>query len=117
MAFATCCILSSLYIPINSSDLRVGCTRAQMPTIPFPRHSARRDSSSSSVSYPSDTSSEDDEAAMIQEEWEESLRQMEVVLSIIIMPFFGKWYGRRWAYWAWERYQVVGLGKAFFGLR
>jgi hypothetical protein len=36
---------------------------------------------------------------MIQEEWEESLRQMEVVLSIIIMPFFGKWYGRRWAYW------------------
>ncbi|GFZ47841.1 hypothetical protein JCM24511_05588 [Saitozyma sp. JCM 24511] len=115
-----------------------------MPTIPFPRHSARRDSSSSSVSYPSDTSSEDDEAAMIQEEWEESLRQMEVVLSIIIMPFFGKWYGRRWAYWvhsaqssmmrcvlylavtgevdaayiaAWERYQVVGLGKAFFGLR
>jgi hypothetical protein len=36
---------------------------------------------------------------MIQEEWEESLRQMEVVLSIIIMPFFGKWYGRRFAYW------------------
>lgn len=36
---------------------------------------------------------------MIQEEWEESLRQMEVVFSIIVLPFFGKWYGRRFSYW------------------
>ena len=36
---------------------------------------------------------------MIQEEWDESLRQMEVVLSIVIIPFFGKWYGRRFSYW------------------
>lgn len=41
----------------------------------------------------------EEEAALIQEEWEESLRQLEVVFSIVIMPFFGKWYGRRWAYW------------------
>jgi hypothetical protein len=36
---------------------------------------------------------------MIQEEWEESLRQLETVLSIIVLPFFGKWYGRQAAYW------------------
>lgn len=66
--------------------------------IAFPR---RRSSSASSISYPPSTSSydEDEEAALIQEEWEESLRQMEVVMSIIIMPFFGKWFGRQWAYW------------------
>lgn len=74
-------------------------TPSAMP-IAFPR---RRSSSASSISYPSSSSSssydEDEEAALIQEEWEESLRQMEVVLSIIIMPFFGKWFGRQWAYW------------------
>ena len=36
---------------------------------------------------------------MIQEEWEESLRQMEVVISIVLIPFFAKWYGRRGAFW------------------
>lgn len=36
---------------------------------------------------------------MIQEEWEESMRQLETMLSILILPFFGRWYGRRWAYW------------------
>jgi hypothetical protein len=72
---------------------------------------------------------------MIQAEWEESLRQMEMILSIVIIPFFGKWWGRKWAYWgesalasrlvrvfatdlaAFDRYSHVGLGKAFFGIR
>ena len=78
---------------------------------------------------------------MIQEEWEESLRQLEVVLSIVIIPFFGKWYGRRFSYWggcsaflwspcltisyeccradnsaAFARWQRLGLTRAFFGL-
>ena len=35
---------------------------------------------------------------MIQEEWEENLRQFETMLSILIIPFFGRWYGRRFAY-------------------
>lgn len=57
---------------------------------------------SSLPSYPSSESSfdEDDHAAMIQEEWEESMRQIESVLSVIILPFFGKWYGRRFAFWS-----------------
>jgi hypothetical protein len=58
-------------------------------------------SDSSDLSYPSSVSSYDseDHAALIQEEWEESLRQIETVLSVIILPFFGKWYGRRVAFW------------------
>jgi hypothetical protein len=70
--------------------------------IEFPRDNT------SSISYPSSESSSsaasssassdddrDEESAMIQAEWEESLRQMEMVLSIVIIPFFGKWWGRK----------------------
>jgi hypothetical protein len=64
--------------------------------IPYPRQESLSSSSSASSESSFD---EDEERAMIQEEWEESLRQMEVVMSIIIMPFFGKWFGRQWAYW------------------
>ena len=72
--------------------------------IAFPRPGVQRPHSPSGDSYPSLPSSDagydsEEEAAMIQEEWEESLRQMEVVLSIIIIPFFGKWYGRQFSYW------------------
>ncbi|WVR04691.1 hypothetical protein IAU60_001702 [Kwoniella sp. DSM 27419] len=92
-------------------------------------------SSSSLPSYPSsigsdaDTDSDsgsdgsdlDDDAevqAMIQEEWEESLKQLEMVVSIMIIPYFGKWFGRMWSYWAWARYQRLGgLNRPFFGLK
>lgn len=70
-------------------------SRLRMP-IPYPRQESLSSSSSASSESSFD---EDEERALIQEEWEESLRQMEVVMSIIIMPFFGKWFGRQWAYW------------------
>ncbi|ODN79610.1 hypothetical protein L202_03553 [Cryptococcus amylolentus CBS 6039] len=72
----------------------------------------------SDIDSGSDISSDDESEldAMIQEEWEESLRQFEVVVSIVVIPYFGKWFGRKWAFWAYERYQTIGIGKAFFGL-
>ena len=75
---------------------------ATMP-IAFPKPLDPDQSSSSSES----SYDEDEEAAMIQEEWEESLRQMEMVLSIVIFPFFGKWYGRRFSYWG-ESFLFLG---------
>ena len=36
---------------------------------------------------------------MAQEEWEESLDQLHLVLSVVAMPFLGKWLGRRWSQW------------------
>lgn len=42
---------------------------------------------------------EDETSAMIQAEWEESMRQLEAVVSIVLIPFFGKWWGRKWAFW------------------
>ncbi|WVQ69364.1 uncharacterized protein L199_007581 [Kwoniella botswanensis] len=104
--------------------------------IPFPSQKTNltethspASSSSSLPSYPSSLESDSDSdassqadteaelEAMIQEEWEESLRQLEVVLSIVVMPTIGKWFGRMWSYWAWARYQRLGtLGRPFFGL-
>ncbi|KAL1406977.1 hypothetical protein Q8F55_006390 [Vanrija albida] len=75
-------------------------------------------SSSSLPSYPSSDASDfsDDQSALIQEEWDESMRQIEGVISLLILPFFGKWYGRKVAFWAYDRYQAVGFTRHFFGL-
>ncbi|KIJ26126.1 hypothetical protein M422DRAFT_192602, partial [Sphaerobolus stellatus SS14] len=64
----------------------------------------------------SSTSSDDydEEYRIAQREWEESVEQLRNILSIVIMPFFGKWLGRKWSHWAYNRYLTVGLGKAFF---
>lgn len=41
----------------------------------------------------------DDEYQLAQQEWEESLAQLTQLVSIVLMPYFGKWLGRRWSYW------------------
>ena len=81
-------------------------------SIPFPdqRTRQRSDSYPSLVSVSSSGYDSENEAAMIQEEWEESLRQLETVVSIILIPFFGRWYGRRFAYWGRSSCHVITWG-------
>ncbi|KAJ7630824.1 hypothetical protein FB45DRAFT_747267 [Roridomyces roridus] len=55
----------------------------------------------------------DDDYRLAQQEWEESLHQLQQLVSIVLLPFFGKWLGRRWSQWAYARYLRVGLGKSF----
>lgn len=45
--------------------------------------------------------SEDDSDA--QEEWERSLEQVQLLLTMIIVPFAGKYFGRKFAYWSKHR--------------
>lgn len=42
--------------------------------------------------------SEDDSDA--QEEWERSLEQIQLLLTMVIVPFAGKYLGRKFAYWS-----------------
>lgn len=35
-----------------------------------------------------------------QKEWEESLEQIQLLLTMIIVPFAGKFLGRKFAYWS-----------------
>ncbi|KAL7623178.1 hypothetical protein AAE478_006859 [Parahypoxylon ruwenzoriense] len=46
--------------------------------------------------------SEDDYDA--QKEWEQSLEQLQLLLTMILVPFAGKYLGRKFAYWSWARY-------------
>lgn len=86
------------------------------PGAPLPGPSARSPSFTSSISYPStdedndDASStssfdQDEQSALIQAEWEESMRQLEMIISIVLVPFFGKWWGRKWAFWGESKVQ------------
>ncbi|KAJ7293467.1 hypothetical protein C8J57DRAFT_1490881 [Mycena rebaudengoi] len=69
------------------------------------------DDVSSRASYDSD-----EDFRLAQQEWEESLQQLQQLVSMVLLPFLGKWLGRRWSYWAYYRYLRLGLGKSFLGL-
>ncbi|KAM7200151.1 hypothetical protein V8F33_004084 [Rhypophila sp. PSN 637] len=55
-------------------------------------------------SSPSDVLSETDSESDAQREWEESLEQLQLMLTMVIVPFAGKFLGRKFAYWSWARY-------------
>lgn len=46
-----------------------------------------------------DSYDSDEELRLAQEEWEESMEQLQQLVSIVLLPFFGKWLGRRWSHW------------------
>lgn len=89
------------------------------------------------ASLDSSTGSEDDwevfERRQLDREWEESMEELQKLLSFILLPFLGKHLGRRWSHWgqsesklqillysddnilaAFARYTRLGLGKSFF---
>jgi hypothetical protein len=60
----------------------------------MPSSVASIDSFSSASSFDSDA-----EFRLAQEEWEESIQQLEQLASVVLLPFLGKWMGRRWSHW------------------
>lgn len=44
------------------------------------------------------TSSEDSESDA-EKEWKESLQQLELILTMVLVPYAGKYFGRKCAYW------------------
>lgn len=50
-------------------------------------------------SFDSSDDSDDEEYRLAQQEWEESLEQLAQIVSVVLLPFLGKWLGRRWSYW------------------
>jgi len=51
-------------------------------------------------SLPSISSSALDSDDDAQEEWDRSLEQLQMLLTMIIIPFAGKFLGRKFAYWS-----------------
>lgn len=69
------------------------------------RSSARRRNVSSSDSDSDEVDSQysatdsDADSALLQQEWEEQLNQLKLMFQIIVFPLFGKYFGRKYAYY------------------
>ncbi|KAF2275421.1 uncharacterized protein EI97DRAFT_379336 [Westerdykella ornata] len=74
---------ASFIEPIDSSD-------SEIDSLP----------SSSTVS----TADGDEYISDAEREWRESLQQLELMLTMIVVPVMGKYFGRKCAYWAWARF-------------
>jgi hypothetical protein len=55
--------------------------------------------SSSAGSDTSMSPSEEDELSDAEREWRESLQQLELLLTMVLVPYLGKYFGRKCAYW------------------
>ena len=47
----------------------------------------------------SDMSEVGDYKSDAQKEWEASLQQLELLLTMVVVPYMGKYFGRKFAYW------------------
>jgi hypothetical protein len=34
----------------------------------------------------------------LEREWEEGMEQLKTITTIVLLPLFGKWLGKKWAY-------------------
>ena len=57
---------------------------------------ADSDMSESSSEADSDYS---EEARAIAKEWDENVKQLQMLVTVVLLPFAGKWMGRKVAYW------------------
>ncbi|KXJ87651.1 hypothetical protein Micbo1qcDRAFT_207853 [Microdochium bolleyi] len=73
-------------------------------TIPDISATLDRDDDIDSLPSSSTESFESDDDFDAQKEWEASLEQLQLLLTMIIVPFAGKYFGRKFAYWSWARY-------------
>lgn len=55
--------------------------------------------SSSAGSSTSVSPSEEEELSDAEREWRESLQQLELMLTLLLIPYIGKYFGRKFAYW------------------
>ena len=59
----------------------------------------------------SDSSLDSDEDALLaQLEWEESIEQLQKLLSLVLLPMAGKYFGRTFSYWG-ESRSVYSTGR------
>ncbi|KAL4810157.1 hypothetical protein BDV18DRAFT_130399 [Aspergillus unguis] len=49
-------------------------------------------------------------------EWQESIEQLELLLTMVIVPVIGKYLGRRCAYWGWTRFMTWKYPIEWYGV-
>lgn len=71
----------------------------QLPTQPSSSSDEVDSLPSSSASSTSVSPSEEDSYNDAEREWRESLQQLELLLTMVLVPYLGKYFGRKAAYW------------------
>ncbi|KAL1979863.1 hypothetical protein VTN96DRAFT_5043 [Rasamsonia emersonii] len=97
--------------------------------VPSTYNSYQSSSDEEIASLPSETTAEsdlEDDLSLsgysdAEEQWRESIQQLELLLTMVIVPFIGKYFGRKCAYWGWTKFmewkypiEVVMTNKAEF---
>ncbi|GAB7349959.1 hypothetical protein MBLNU459_g0651t1 [Dothideomycetes sp. NU459] len=59
---------------------------------------------STSASTTSISPSDEDYQSDAEREWRESLQQLELVLTMVLVPYLGKYFGRKAAYYGWAKF-------------
>ncbi|SAM71686.1 uncharacterized protein UBRO_00279 [Ustilago bromivora] len=87
------------------------------PSSRFRRNRAEGEGQREDSEYSYDSDSEDSyDSAQLQKEWEEQLDQLKLMFQIIIFPFVGKFMGRKFSFFLFDRYRRLGspFGGAFW---
>ncbi|KAF2009271.1 hypothetical protein BU24DRAFT_86336 [Aaosphaeria arxii CBS 175.79] len=67
--------------------------------------SSEADEIDSLPSSATESSLDDDEyISDAEREWRESLQQMELLLTMLIVPYIGKYFGKKCAFWSWAKF-------------
>jgi Mitochondrial import 2 len=90
--------------PLSSSIIQVS-----------PQHS-RSPSPSRSPTPTASTASTDDEDDLAEQEWQESLAQLALLFNLVLLPFAGKYFGRKFAYFSTSTTSPVALFVLCWGL-
>ena len=76
---------------VRSDFLQLSCATSDMPRTSI--SSLGSSSNSSDDGYDSD-----EELRLAQQEWEENVRQLQLLVSVVLLPYVGKFLGRKWAH-------------------
>ena len=57
-----------------------------------------------------DNDEEEEEESDAEKEWKESLQQLELILTMVLVPYAGKYFGRKCAYWGKYEHSNRGAG-------
>jgi hypothetical protein len=73
----------------------------------FPESSNDQDEIDSLPSSIDSSDLDSEEESDAQKEWEASLQQLELVLTMVIVPYAGKYFGRKFAYWSESLFRFI----------
>ncbi|KAI9755216.1 MAG: hypothetical protein M1815_005154 [Lichina confinis] len=94
---------------ISSGSAPAADTSSSPKAISFADEHLYEEDSDAPNSLPSSSDSDSDfdydGASDAEREWKESLQQLQLMLSMVIVPYMGRYFGRKCAYW--DRLETV----------